>query len=334
MLIKQDKQPFKVNIQLFAEGDEPVNYNGVEGDVLAMLQAEGNEPLVQPTDEQPIQPITEPQVQEPQEPSTQPTEPIQQPVEPVQPQPPQPSQNELLLMQQLQQMQQAMAQQQQQFQQFMQQQTMPQQPPQVQKTPEEMEAERQAIVDELLQDPMGVLNRVVQQAVNPLQQEIEGYKQKEVWGTAKSRFAKMVDETTGQPLHPDYESVAERMEQIMQERPGIAMADKPLWALKNAYDIAMAEKYRSQPPVVQQPPVSIVDQLKDPNNIKQLISNPDIMKALAAAQAQQQAQLNQQVPPIAPSSGAANAAPYIQPKPQSYNDLDSEVLNALKQGIV
>lgn len=312
-----------INIQLFAEPGEPApTYDNIEGNVLDMLQ-EPQEVPTEPTGGVIDQPIEEP-IEQPTEPTEGATEPpIEQ--QPQQPQPPQPSQNEVVLMQQLQQMQQAMAQQQQQFQQFMQNQ-MTQQQPQQQKTPEEVQAENQALIDELLQNPMDVLNRVVNQAVNPLQQELHSYKDKEEWNTAKQYFGKMTEEN-GQPLHEQYGELQERVEQLLQERPGIMNPEKKLLSLKNAYDIALAEKLSQQPP---QP--SFMEMVNDPNNLQQLISNPEIMKAIAAAQAQTQQQTQQQVPPMATSSGVANAAPYIQNKPNTWNELEEDVRTSLKQG--
>ena len=75
-----------------------------------------------------------------------------------------------------------------------------------------------------------------------------------------------------------------------------------------------------------------MEMVNDPNNLQQLISNPEIMKAIAAAQAQTQQQTQQQVPPMATSSGVANAAPYIQNKPNTWNELEEDVRTSLKQG--
>jgi hypothetical protein len=310
-----------INIQLFAEPGEPApTYDNIEGNVIDMLH-EPQEVPTEPTGEVTDQPIEEP-IEQPTEPTEGTTEPpIDQPIEP-----PQPSQNELALMQQLQQMQQAMAQQQQQFQQFLQNQMIQQQQPQPQKTPEELEAENQALIDELLQNPIGVLNRFVNQAVSPLQQEIQSYKEKEEWNNAKQYFERMTDDN-GQPLHGHYGELRERVEQLLQERPGLMNPEKKLLSLKNAYDIALAEKLSQQPP---QP--SFMEMVKDPNNLQQLINNPDIMKAIAAAQAQTQQKTQQQVPPMATSSGVANAAPYIQNKPNTWNELEEDVRTSLKQG--
>lgn len=317
-----------INIQLFAEPDEPApTYDNIEGNIMDMLH-EPQEVPTEPTGEAIDQPIEEP-IEQPTEPTEGTTEPpIDQPIEPQQP-----SQNDIMtnpivqqIIQQNQQLQQTLMQQQQQFQQFLQNQMTQQQPPQPQKSPEELEAENQALIDELLQNPIGVLNRFVNQAVSPLQQEIQNYKEKEEWNNAKQYFEKMTDDN-GQPLHEHYGELRERIEQLLQERPGLMNPQKKLLSLKNAYDIALAEKLSQQPPQS-----SFIEMAKDPNNLQQLINNPDFMKAIAAAQAQAQQKIQQQVPPMATSSGVANAAPYIQNKPNTWNELEEDIRTSLKQG--
>ncbi len=340
------EQLFNMDIQLFAEGElDPVREIFEQDSVIAEPGTVPVEQQTIPTEEgqtpqetieggQAGGEVTE--TAEGAEVETPPVEtpPVEQPPVEQAPQVQDPLSNPVVqqLVQQNQLLQQTLQQQQQQMQEFMQKQMtqIPQQP-QIQKTPEEIEAENQALVDELLQNPTEVLNRYVQQAINPLQQEIQGYKQKELLANAKQYFANMKDPQTGELLHPDYDSVAQRVDQIIQERPFLIQdIDKSVKGLKGAYDIAMAEKIRNTPP----PQPNIQEAIKDPNVLQQLTSNPEIMKMIMAKAAQAQQQVQQQVPPMAPSSGTANAAPYIPNKPESWKDASNVLREKIKQGSI
>ena len=204
----------------------------------------------------------------------------------------------------------------------------PQPSPEVIKTPEEMEAEKEALMERFYADPISVLSEYSQKATEPLQKKLAAYEEKEAWNNAVGSMA--MDTQS----FPEFENVRQRMSEILfKEMPYIANGVDKSEALARAYKIVISERPSVQQPAapVQQTPE---DMMKNPDLIKLIIANPEAMKLIAAEQAKAIQANSQQVPPMSPSSGVANVAPYIQNKPKDYNEVESDIKNSLRQGLL
>lgn len=340
-MLRQYESPFKINLQLHADGDgaEPVipGYNAIEGDIRSML---GETPATEPAPAAPEVPPAEPTAVEP--PAT-PVEPDPAPAasEPAPPAPEpanDPMTNPVVqqLMQVIQQQQDAIKQQSEMMQQYIQN-TMtnnaPQPSPQVTKTPEEMEAEKEQWMASFYERGPAAVQELIEQSIKgatePLQKKLSAYEEKEAWNDAVGGMA------LDKEHYPEFDSVRQRMSEILfKERPYLRQSGDIAKSLADAYALALFEKG----PAVQQPlatpaqPANPADMMKNQDFIKQLTSNPEVMKLIAAEHAKQIQAQSRQVPPMSPSSGVANVAPYIQNKPTNYNDLESDIRNSLRQG--
>ena len=332
-MIEQDKKPFRFDLQIFAEGDEPSEptYNAVEGDIRNML---GGQAPVEPGTPPAEPPVVNPELA-PIEPGTEPMEPGTPPVEP---QPvPAPVNNDPManpvvqeLMNVVKQQQEAIKQQSDMMQQYIQNSmtnNAPQPSPEVIKTPEELEAEKEALMERFYSNPMDVLNEFATKATQPLQEKLDAYEAKEAWNSAIGEMA------GNKQTFPEFENVRVRMGEILKERPHLMQSGDRNQALSEAYAIAMSEKGYTQPGVasVQTNPAEM---MKNPEFIKQIIGNPEVMKMIAAEQAKLIQANSQQVPPMSPSSGVANVAPFIKNSPQDYNELESDIKNSLHRGLL
>lgn len=339
-MIEQDKKPFKMSLTLFGDGptDPPEpTYSTVEGDIKSMLgepapatPAESGVPPAEP-------PVVNPEPA-PVEPAAAPTEPATPPAEP---QPaPAPANNDPLanpvvqeLMNVVKQQQEAIKQQSEMMQQYLQNSmtnNTPQPSPVVTKTPEEMEAEKEALMERFYANPMEVLNEFASKATEPLQKKLNAYEEREAWNTAIGTMA------TDTAKFPEFENVRGRMGEILKERPYLMQSGDRSKALGDAYAIAMAEKGFTQPAAATVQPMQMnpADMMKNPDFIKQIIGNPEVMKLIAAEQAKAIQSNSQQVPPMSPSSGVANVAPFIKNSPKDYNELEGDIKNSLHQGLL
>lgn len=332
-MIEQDKKPFRFDLQIFAEGDEPSEptYNAVEGDIRNML---GEQAPVEPGTPPAEPPVVNPELA-PIEPGTEPMEPGTPPVEP---QPvPAPVNNDPManpvvqeLMNVVKQQQEAIKQQSDMMQQYIQNSmtnNAPQPSPEVIKTPEELEAEKEALMERFYSNPMDVLNEFATKATQPLQEKLDAYEAKEAWNSAIGEMA------SNKQTFPEFENVRVRMGEILKERPYLMQSGDRSKALADAYALAMAERGQAQTAAA---PVQVnpADMMKNPEFIKQIIGNPEVMKMIAAEQAKMIQDNSQQVPPMSPSSGVANVAPFIKNSPKDYNELESDIKNSLHQGLL
>jgi len=332
MFIK-DKSPFVLDLQLFNEGDEPPvvipGYNSVEDDVRGLLGE-------QPPEGEPVAPAAEPPVVDPAappvvDPVVEPGAPVP-PVEPEQPPVNDPTFNPVVqeLIKQNQMLQQSMQQQSDMMQKLIQN-TMtnnaPQPSPEVIKTPEEVEVEKEALMERFYANPMEVLNEFATKATEPLQKKLSAYEEKEAWNESIGTIAR---DTAN---FPEFENVRARMSEILfKEMPELLNGVEKTDALAKAYRLALSEKA----PVQQQPiapaQAAPADMMKDPEFIKQLIGNPEVMKMIEMEKAKAIQANSQQVPPMSPSSGVANVAPYIKNAPSNYDEVEGDIKNSLHQG--
>lgn len=330
-MIEQDKKPFKFDLQRFAEGDEPVapTYGSIEGDLRSML--------AEPAPTEPAVPPTEPPVVNLEAP---PIEPVVEPVQPpAEPQPAPAPENDPMantivqqLIEQNRMLQQSMQQQSEMMQQYIQNSmtnNAPQPSPEVIKTPEEMEAEKEAFMERFYANPMEALNEFTAKATEPLQSKLRAYEEREAWNSS------IADMAGNKENYPEFENVRVRMGEILKERPYLVQSGDRIRALGDAYAIAMSERGFVQPSPAQPAQVSPADMMKNPDFIKQITSNPELMKLIAAEQARVIQSNSQQVPPMSPSSGVANVAPYIQNQPKEFGDeFESDLKQSLRQGLL
>lgn len=353
-MIAQDNNPFKMNLQLHAlPGEEPPaapipGYESLDGDITAMLAGEGAQVPAEP----PAAPVVNPGVPlvaDPAAPAAAPTEPVvpAEPApaapEPAPTQPVNPLENPVIqeLMKVVQQQQQAIQQQSEMMQNFINTSmtnNSPQPSPQVTKTPEEIEAEKQAFMDRFYENPMAVLDeyaeKKVKSATDPLQQKISAYDEDRAWGDAIGTVER--DTAT----FPEFQNVRAKMSDIIFKDPvtsaAMARLSKPE-ALAMAYKLAIAENMpapAAQPPVqqpVQQPVQAPMDAAA---KVKMLMEDPEVAKLYQIELAKQIESNNQQVPPMSPSSGVSNVAPYIKDTPKDWNELDADIKNSLSQGLL
>lgn len=334
---EQDNRLFEIDLQLFAEGEEvPPTYGGVESDIRALLE-EPTETAVppvegaEPTESAPVAPESDP-VPPTEEP---PAEPAPEEAAPTEPVASDPMANPVVqeLMKVVQQQQETLKQQSELVQSFMQNSmtnNAPQPTPEVMKTPEEMEAEKEALMERFYANPMDVLNEFANKATEPLREKLTAYEENEAWNKAIGGISADAEK------YPEFENVRQRMSDILfKERPYLLNGGDKARALDDAYAIAVSEIAKAAPPV-QQPAqyTQPGDALKDPEFIKQILSNPEAMKLIAAEQAKLIQAQGQQVPPMSPSSGATNVAPYIKDKPNNWNELDADIKKSLNQGLI
>jgi hypothetical protein len=330
-MIEQDKRTFTMNLQLFND-DKPVvpipGYDSLGTDITAMLAAENGEIPI----DNPAAPV------DLTAPVAAPLDPVAPaaPVEPAPVSPPvvDPMNNPIIqqLIQQNQMLQTSMQQQSEMMQKYMQNSmtnNAPQPSPEVMKTPEEVEAEKEAFMARFYENPMGVLNEHTDRATEPLKKELSAYKEREVWNNEVGTMAANAKD------FPEFENVRARMSDILfKEMPQLTQTmDKPQ-ALVTAYKLALAEKTPAQVPAATPMQANPADMMKDPNFINQLISNPEVMKMLAMAQAKNIQNNSQQVPPMSPSSGMTNVAPFIKTKANNYDSLEAEIRNDFQQGML
>jgi hypothetical protein len=346
---------FDIDLQLFADGENgeestPLpSYNSIDEDIRNLINEPVTESATEPTQELPTEqsaPATEQSVESgTEQPTEQPTE--QQPTAPTD-QIPNPVQNDIInnpivqeLIKQNQILQQTMQQQSQLMQEYLQKSMLnnSQQPsPEPIKTPEEIEAEKEVLMDRFYKNPMEVLNEFTKKATEPLEKELRRFREKEEWQTAINDIA------ANKEAFPEFENIRERMGEILKERPYLLQSGDKAKALSDAYAIAIAERGFTQPTAQTQQlapaqatqqiaqPVNTAEMMKSPEFIKQIISNPEIMKMIAAEQAKQIRAQSQQVPPMSPSSGVANVAPFIKNKPTNYNELEEDIKNSIRSG--
>jgi hypothetical protein len=334
-MIEQDKKPFKMDLQLFNDGPaeppaEPT-YSTLEGDIRNML--------VETAPAEPGAPPVEPPAVEPGVPPAEPTPPVVEPA--PAPAPVQDIMNNPIvqqLIQQSQMLQQTVQQQSEMMQQFIQNSmtnNAPQPSPVVTKTPEEIEAEKEQWMQSFYEKgPAAIeemLNSRITAATEPLQKKLSSYEDKEAWNNAVGTMS------ADSQKYPEFENVRARMSEILfREKPYLMQSGDKVRALVDAYSLAVAEKGFAQPAAAPAQPMqmNMSDMMKSPEFIKQVMSNPEVMKMIAAEQARQIQTNSQQVPPMSPSSGVANVAPFIKDKPQNYNDLESDIKNSLHQGLL
>jgi hypothetical protein len=327
-MIEQDKRTFSMDLQRFAEGDEPTEptpipgYNSVEGDIRNML---GEPPTGPPAELPAIDPAAP---VEPAAPAAPVVEPV--PAAPVNDPMANPIVQELIKQNQM--MQQSMQQQSEMMQKYMQNSmtnNAPQPTPEVIKTPEEMAADNEAFMARFYENPMAVLNEHTDRATEPLKKELSAYKEREAWNNEVGTMAANAKD------FPEFENVRGRMSDILfKEMPQLTQTMDKQQALATAYKLALSEKAPAQAPAATPMQVNPADMMKDPNFINQLISNPEVMKMLAMAQAKNIQNNSQQVPPMSPSSGMTNVAPFIKTKANNYDSLETEIRNDFQQGML
>jgi hypothetical protein len=198
-----------------------------------------------------------------------------------------------------------------------------------QKTAEEIQAEKEAFAqqfqDGLFENPLETIDKYLEQKMNPIKQELERYQQKESWDNA----VESVRRDTAN--YPGFDEMSDKISEILQQRPHLTNSSNYEEGLKEAYNLAYAEKMRNAPAPQQINPADLV---KDPNFLKEnVFNNPEVMKMVAMEMAKMQNQ-SQQVPPMSPSSGVGTGAPYIKERPATYDDLESDIRAGIKQGIL
>lgn len=183
-------------------------------------------------------------------------------------------------------------------------------------TPEQVQAQREKLIEEFNSNPDGVFSRIqteaetraaqkAQEALMPSIEQMKSQMQALQWSDATRRFV---------ASNPNATAYIDTMSNILKSNPAIAQVAKsaPDQALKMAYSQALAETIA--------PNGDVVTGIMGNESIKnQILSNPDIQKQIID---QYIASLNngQSVPPLAGNGGSPGIAPTQTNKPRTMQE--------------
>ena len=182
------------------------------------------------------------------------------------------------------------------------------------------------------ENPMAVLDEYAEKkvtaATEPLNNELNSFKTEREWNQAIGQIE------TDAAHFPEFQNVRGRMGEILKEKPYLIQSGDKGKALADAYAIAMSEKGFAQPAAPVQQPIQAPAPMDAASKVKMLMDDPEVAKLYQMELAKQIQSQNQQVPPMSPSSGVANVAPYIQNSPKDWNELDADIKNSIGQGLL
>ena len=185
-------------------------------------------------------------------------------------------------------------------------------------TPEQVQAQRERLLEEFNSNPDGVFSRIqaeaeqraaqkAQEALMPSIEQMKSQMQAIQWSDATRKFI---------GSNPNAAAYVDAMSNILNSNPSIAQVAKtaPDQALKMAYSQALAETLA--------PNGDVVSGIMGNESIKnQILNNPDIQKQIID---QYIASLNsgqgQQVPPLAGNGGSPGIAPTQANKPRTMQE--------------
>jgi hypothetical protein len=188
-------------------------------------------------------------------------------------------------------------------------------PEQQQETQEDIDERNNALIDELMSNPLAVIQRIQEDAakaareqISPILAEREQQRQEKVWVEAASNFASQVD-ANGQLLRPDFGDLADDIARAYQVIPGLQNNPN---SLEIAYNYAKGTRQSTQPTAAQLDPSVLAKDQNFLNNY--ILNNPEIKNKLLT---QHVNDLRSSSPPTLMGSGGAPAIVPPTTRPQN-----------------
>lgn len=211
-----------------------------------------------------------------------------------------------------------------------------QQPAAPELTPEQLEEDNNALIEQLMNDPQKVLNRLRQEAADQAKKELESIKQQvepiieksrkqdqqEQWNQKANEFATAVD-PAGNLLHPEIsrDEVRAGMIEAFNKFPGLAQFED---GFATAYKFALGELNDT---VGSTPAINPSALLDNDDFIKQAASNPKIMEL--ATQKYLESIKSGNPPPIMGASVGSSPSALPENKPKSIAEGSKAFMKAL-----
>lgn len=196
------------------------------------------------------------------------------------------------------------------------------------KTPEEIAADNQKLLDKFYENPQEVLEEIKKKAIEDATKNAETKAQEIIKKhdeqlqqqyQDRQKWEKKADDFTKN--HPEYKDYYTDMVQIIKDYNLRGRDD----AFEKALTIAKANKLETNPPAK---PQTFDEMLKDQNNINLLLQNKDIKSKFVQAYLQEVAK-GQPPVTVSTSTGQAPVTPPAE-KPKTFEEAKRQFLSSLK----